>query len=383
MQREDSKVLNAVELISEQGFSGLGEALQILINEAMKLERNRYLNAKPYERTEQRQDYANGYKPKRLKTRLGELNLSIPQVREGSFYPSFLSRGLRSEQALKIALSEMYIHGVSTRKVNKILEELCGFEVSSTEVSRASKLLDEELNAWRNRKLENNVYLYLDARYEKVREGGCVVDCAVLLAYGINSHGKREIIGVSVSLSEHEVHWRNFLQSLVERGLHGVKLITSDAHSGLKAALKGVFPSVPWQRCQFHLQQNAQAYVPRINQRREVAQSIRAIFNAENKVEADRLLKQSVARYAKDMPKLSSWMEESIPEGLTIFAFPQTQHRRLRTVNNLERVNKEIRRRTRVASIFPNIASCERLVTAIVMEISEEWQTGMTYLNIE
>jgi transposase-like protein len=208
----------------------------------------------------------------------------------------------------------MYIQGVSTRKVSAILEELCGLEVSSAEVSRAAKLLDEEFGQWRERRLGRYEYLILDARYEKVREGGNVIDSAVLVAYGINAQGKREILGVSVSLSEAEVHWRHFLESLVSRGLHGLISITSDAHSGLKAALRAVFPSVIWQRCQFHLQQNAQAYIPKQSMKKEVAQDIRHIFNAPNREEADRFLKMAVTKYEEVAPQLSKWMEANIPE---------------------------------------------------------------------
>src|SRR5579872_3899245 len=365
----DSKLSEVVELISERGFAGMAEAMQILLNEAMLVERARHLQVQPYERSPVRQDYANGFKPKLLKTQLGELSLNVPQVRDGDFYPSFLEKGIRSERALKLALAEMYVQGVSTRKVNAVLQELCGLEISSTEVSRAAKLLDEELSNWKKRPLNKYHYVFLDARYEKVRQSGCVVDCAILIAYGVNEEGKREILGLSVSLSENEVHWRNFLESLVGRGLNGVKLIVSDAHSGLKAALRAVFPSVPWQRCQFHLQQNAQAYVTKRDRKSEVAGSIRAIFDAENMTEAERILKQTVMKYEKEMPQLVAWMQENISEGLTIFNFPPAHRRRLRTSNIAERVNQEIRRRSRVARIFPNTASCERLAGALVMEI--------------
>jgi len=382
MHVENNKISEVVELISEKGFAGMADAMQILFNEAMLIERGRYLQVNPYERSELRHDYANGFKAKHVKTRLGELSLQIPQVRSSEFYPSFLEKGLRSERALKLALAEMYVQGVSTRNVNAILQEMCGLEISSMEVSRAAKLLDEELTQWKGRSLGKYVYLFFDARYEKVRQGGCVIDSAVLIAYGVNESGKREILGVSVSVSEAEVHWRKFFESLVKRGLHGITLIVSDAHSGLKAALRAVFPSVPWQRCQFHLQQNAQSYVTKISRKKEVAESIRAIFNAENKAEAERLLKLAVEKYEKDMPQLSQWMQDNILEGLTIFHFPLEHRRRLRTSNIAERVNQEIRRRTRVVRIFPNVESCERLIGAVVMEISEEWAAGTVYLNI-
>ena len=371
------------EVLSEKGLDGLGSAVEILINEAMRIERDRHLNAKAYERTELRNGYSNGFKPKQLNTRVGTLNLQVPQVRESNFYPSFLERGLRSERALSLSLAEMYIQGVSTRKVSSILEEMCGFEVTSMDVSRASKLLDEEFGQWRSRSLGQYVYLMLDARYEKVRQGGSVVDSAVLVAYGIDTKGIRHVLGVSVSLSEAEVHWRAFLESLVSRGLHGLTLITSDAHSGLKAALRAVFPSVPWQRCQFHLQQNAQAYVPKQSMKKEVSEDIRIIFNAPNREEADRQLKLAMAKYEKTAPQLSQWMETAIPEGLTVFHFKSSHRRRLRTSNLAERVNREIKRRTKIASIFPNPASCERLVTGVLIEISEEWESGKVYLSME
>jgi transposase-like protein len=209
-----------------------------------------------------------------------------------------------------------------------------------------------------------------------------VVDSAVLIAYGVDEKGIRHVLGVSVSLSEAEAHWRKFLEDLVSRGLYGLTLITSDAHSGLKAALKAVFPSIPWQRCQFHLQQNAQAYVPKQSLKKEVAEDIRGIFNASNLEEAKRLLSLLVVKYEKTAPNLSKWMEENISEGLSIFNFPSEHRRKLRTSNIAERVNKEIRRRTRVATLFPNTASCERLVSAVLMEISEEWESGKVYLPI-
>ena len=382
MQVNNNKVSDAVECIAENGFSGMADAMQILFNEAMLVERSRYLGVRPYERSEARQDYANGFKPKQVKTKLGELSLQVPQVRGAEFYPSFLEKGARSERALKLALAEMYVQGVSTRKVEAILQELCGLSVTSTEVSRAAKLLDDELSHWKSRALGQYRFVYVDARYEKVRQAGCVIDSAVLIAYGVNEQGKREVLGVSVSLSEAEVHWRAFFESLVTRGLHGVELIVSDAHTGLNAARQAVFPSVPWQRCQFHLQQNAQSYITKRSRKKEVAETIRAIFDAENKSEADRLLKIAIEKYAKDMPQLTQWMEAAIPEGLAVFHFSVKHRRRLRTSNIAERVNQEIRRRTRVARIFPNVESCERLVGAIVMEISEDWVAGTVYLNV-
>ena len=255
-QEKNNTMETLFATISDKGFQGMGEAIQILMNEAMKIERNRFLGVLPYERNPDREGYANGYKDKTIKTRVGQINLQVPQVRDSDFYPQSLEKGMRSEKALRLALAEMYVQGVSTKRVKAVTAILCGYEVSSSEVSRASKLMDEEQEKWRNRPLGAFKYMIIDAIYEKERSDGCVVDAAVLIAYGINSVGGREALGVSVSLSEHEVHWRSFFESLVARGLHGLEMITSDAHLGLKAARKAVFPSVPWQRCQFHLQQN-------------------------------------------------------------------------------------------------------------------------------
>jgi len=260
--------------------------MRVLLNNIMQTERARYLQAEEYERTEERKGHANGYKPKTVRTRLGDITFAIPQVREGGFYPSALEKGMRSERALVTTLAEMYVQGVSTRKVKAITEELCGLEISSMQVSRAAAQLDAVLQEWRERPLGRCPYLYLDAHYEKVRQNGQVSDAAVLKAIGVNIEGKREVLGVSVSLSEHEVHWRTFLGDLAARGLTGVELITSDAHSGLKSARQAVFGGVPWQRCQFHLQQNAQAYVPRMSMRAQVAADIRSVFNAPNLAEA-------------------------------------------------------------------------------------------------
>ncbi len=379
----------ALKLLTEHGYDDMARAVEILLGEAMKIERSAFLGARPYERAEGRVGYANGFKDKRVKSRLGELELQIPKVRglaEGiePFYPQALERGERSERALKLAVAQMWVEGVSTRKVTQVTEQLCGLEVSSSQVSRAAQLLDKELEAWRTRPLNKCRYLILDARYEKVRHGGQVVSCAVLVAAGVDAvSGNRSILGVSVALSEAEVHWRGFLQGLKDRGLHGLELITSDDHAGLKAAVSSVFSGVAWQRCQFHLQQNAGAYVPRTDMRKQVARDVRSVFNTPDRVEAERLLGQVTERYRESAPKLAEWLEVSIPEGLAVFALPDSHRRRLRTSNLMERVNREIRRRTRVATLFPNEASLLRLVTAVVAEISEEWETGRTYLSME
>ena len=375
-----------LEQLTADGLEALPTLFQVLLNAAMQIERQKHLGAAPHERTEERTGHANGYKDKTLNTRLGQITVAVPQVREvngqgGGFYPQSIERGTRSERALKLALAEMYVQGVSTRKVAAITEQLCGFAVSSTQVSQAAQQLDQTLEAWRQRPLSTCPYVYLDARYERVRQDGLVQKAAVLIAVGVDEAGKRTVLGVSVALSEHEVHWRTFLQSLVSRGLCGVQLVISDAHEGLKAARLAVFGGVPWQRCQFHLQQNASAYVPKQDMKPQVAADIRAVFTAADRAEAEALLKRAVQKYEKTAPRLAAWLEESLPESLTVLAFPEAHRRLLRTTNGVERVNREIKSRTQVASIFPNEASCLRLVSALLMEISDDWQAGKAYLT--
>jgi len=370
-----------LEQIADQGFEALPELIRIVVNAAMESERQQHLNAAPYQRTPEREAHANGFKPKTVQTRIGKITFDVPQVREGGFYPEALEKGLRSERALTLSLAEMYVQGVSTRKVKAITEQLCGTSVSSAQVSNAAALLDAELEKWRTRLLGEYPYLFLDAYYEQVREDGQVRNLAVLTAVGVNPGGKREILGVSVSLSEHEVHWRAFLESLKARGLGGIQLITSDDHNGLRAARQAVFGSIPWQRCHFHLQRNAQAYVPHKDMAAEVAEDIRTIFNAPDRATADAYLARTVQKYLNTASRLAEWMAANIPEGLTVFAFPTAHRRLLRTTNGVERLHREVRRRARVVSIFPNQASCLRLVSAIHAEISEEWLTGRIYLT--
>jgi putative transposase len=365
--------------LAEKGLEAVPELMRILINNVMQVERSKYLQAEEYERTEDRKGHANGYKPKTVRTRIGEITFAVPQVREGGFYPTALEKGLRSERALVITLAEMYVQGVSTRKVKAITEELCGVEISSMQVSRAAAQLDGVLQEWRERPLGEIAYLYVDALYEKVREAGQVRDAAVLVATGITPEGERQVLGVSVSLSEHETHWKTFFKSLKDRGLNGVKLVISDDHEGLGAARRAVFGSVPWQRCQFHLQQNAGAYLPKQHMRLEVAADIRSMFNAPDRKTAEKLLQAAIQKYVVSAPRLSAWLEDNLSEGFSVFDFPLEHRRTIRTTNSLERINKEIRRRTRVVGVFPNEASCLRLVSALLMETSEEWQIGKHY----
>jgi transposase-like protein len=372
-----------LEHLISDGVKDLKPVIEILLNEAMKIERQEALKVAPYERSPDRTGYANGFKEREYASRVGSLRIQIPQVRGLSFYPRCLEKGERCERALKLAVAEMYIQGVSTRNVLAITEELCGFEISSTQVSRCAKLLDEELHKFRERPLTAKyAYVYFDAMYEKVRHDHSVIDMATLIAVGITEDGKREILGVSSRLSEAEVHWRAFFEDLQKRGLSGVRLFISDDHAGMGSARKAVFPSVKWQRCQFHMAQNAQSYSPKESMREELGEAVRRIFHSCDYAAAQEEKRKCIEKYKISAPEFVRWVENCIDEGLTCFSFPEAHRKRIRTVNGLERLNREIRRRTKVATLFPNVSSCERLITAVLQGVHEEWITGKRYLDM-
>ncbi len=385
-QKQTTRQDPLINLLFDDGLqNALPRIAEILMNAAMLLEREAHIGASPYQRGTQRNGYANGFKSRTFQTGIGALDLAVPQVRESDtiFRTTLLEKGSRSDRALKSAIATMYVEGVSTRRVTKIMEDLCGFEVSSGQVSNLNKQLDAEFEKWRNRQLPEIVYMTLDATYYKVRIDGVVRDCATLIAYGIRrDDGKRMILGVSCALSEAEVHWRGFLTGLKERGIGIPDLVTSDAHSGLKAALKAALNGTPWQRCQFHLQQNAQEYVTKQHLKSKVAADIRAIFNADDRAHAEERLKDFVNSYAESQPKLAAWAEENLPQGLAVFALPETHRKRLRTSNACENVNGQIKKRTRVVGLFPSEQSLLRLVTGVLIEISETWETGKAYLTL-
>lgn len=372
-----TEIPEIMQVLMNQGMQGFPEAMAKMYNLAMQFEREKHLGAGRYERSEERTGYANGYKPKTLKTHVGELKLQIPQVRDSDrpFYPKSLERGCRFDRALKLAVAEMYIKGISTRKVQAVFDQLCDTNISPDQVSRAMKEMDEELKNWRNRPLDEIKVLFLDATYHKVRENGVVSSIATFIVVGIQADGHRSIIAVDADLSENEMHWKRVLTNLKERGMHGVKLIVSDSHEGLRAARESVMPGVPWQRCQMHLQQNAQAFVSKQSLRSEVAADIRSVFNAANLEEAQRQLNIIIEKYSKTQPRLAVWMEDNIPEGLTVFSFPRNAQQFLRTNNQEENLNKQIKTRTRLIPAFPNMASLIRLVSAICVEISDDWET--------
>lgn len=383
-QKQTNHQDQLINLLFDEGLqNALPRIAELLMNTAMLLEREAHIGAAPYQREVERDGYANGFKSRTFQTGMGSLKLAMPQVRESSttFRTALLEKGSRSERALKSAIATMYIEGVSTRRVTKIMEELCGFEVSSGQVSNLNKQLDDEFEKWRIRPLPPIKYMTLDATYYKVRIDGVVRDCATLIAYGIRrDDGKRMVLGVSCALSEAEVHWRAFLEGLRERGIGIPDLVTSDAHSGLKAALKTVLNGIAWQRCQFHLQQNAQEYITKQHLKSKIATDIRVIFNADNRAHADERLKAFIKTYSESQPKLAVWAEENLPEGFAIFAFPEAHRKRLRTSNACENINNQIKKRTRVVGLFPSEESLLRLVTGVLIEISETWETSKAYL---
>ena len=384
-QTTDSGFEALVEQVIASGTEEMGPIFEKLFNLAMRIERERFLSAGAYERSDERVGYANGFKPKRVDTPVGSMTVAVPKTRktEHPFYPQSLERGRRSTRAVMSAITEMYIKGVSTREVEDVLEKFGIKGLSSSQVSRANKLLDEELDKWRHRRLGEYLYVFLDARYEKVRDQGVVRDAAVLSAIGVDEDGRRRVLGVSCALSEAEVHWRSFLDSLVARGLRGVQFIVSDDHAGLRAARRAVFPGVPWQRCQFHLSANAIQHAPTVAIRRGIGAKLREIWNASSLQRAEMVLKDMAQEYRDKAPKLSTWLEENVPEGLTVFSLPEEHRRRLRTSNPIERcIQQELKRRTRKIRVFPSEDSLLRLVTALLVEIDEAWETSTKiYIN--
>jgi len=369
-----------IQMLAANKDNKFSRVIETVVNEAMKLERTQALQAEPYERTNERTGYANGFKDKTLALATGKVLLKIPQVRGLEFYPSCIEKGIRSERSLKLAIAEMYVKGVSTRRVSDIVEILCGTEVSSSQVSRLAKELDAEVESWRASPIGQIQYLILDARYESVRVGSQVVKQALLLAIGVDYNGERHILDTSVANSEAEVNWRAFLEGLVRRGMHGLRMITSDDHSGLRAAIDAVFPGILWQRCQFHLQQNAHAYVTRKDDVPVVSADIRKVFNAPDYENAERYLNQLVETYQKTNPRLAAWADENLREGLSVFHIPENHRRKMRTSNLAERQMKEIKRRTRVVGVFPNAESLLRLVATLLLEQNDQWQNDKRYL---
>jgi putative transposase len=369
-------------LLDDPAF--LREIVERILQEFLEAEMTEHVGAALYERTTERKGHRNGHKLRTLRTRVGTLNLLVPQDREGTFSTRLFSRYQRNEKALVLALMEMYVEGISTRKVKDVTEKLCGTSFSKSLVSSLATRLDSELQAWRSRPLEAEAYPYLfvDARYEKVRVGHRIVSQGVLIVSAVRApEGFREILGVEVADTESEATYHELFRSLKERGLSGVELVISDDHEGLKAAIFRHFQGASWQRCQVHYARNLLGMVG-YAKRKDLAAQLRAIFAATSRDTALRLASELADRWRESHPKVAEHLEEHVEECLSCLAFPESHRRRIRTTNGQERLNQEIKRRTRVVRIFPNRQACLRLVTALCVEQSEEWETGRRYLDM-
>jgi len=368
-------------LIDDKDF--LKEMVKKVCQRIMKEEMTEFLRADPHERTDERQGYRNGYKPRTLRTRVGELNLLVPKDRDGNFSTKLFSRYQRNEKALVLALQEMYLQGVSTRKVKEITEVLCGLDFSKSLVSELSKELDLEILTWRNRKLTQPYpYLIVDARYERVRTNNAITSQGALIALGIGADGKREILSVDIADSESESSWSEVFNRLKERGLSGVRLITSDDHGGLVNAAHRHFQGISWQRCQFHFTKNILDMTPK-KERRLIYSELKSIFDSPDQKWAKQRLSEVIEAYQAKYPRIAEKLSNDAEDVLTCFNFPASHRRRIRTTNCLERFNQEIKRRTNVVRIFPNADSAIRLISALAIEQSEEWMTGRMYLDME
>ena len=360
----------------------LRRVVQSVLQRLLEAEITQHLQAEPYERNPERRGYRNGYKSRQVKTRVGTLYLLVPQDREGTFKTELFERYQRSEKALVLSLMEMYLEGVSTRKVREVTETLCGTSFGKSTVSELVGQLDEDLWAWRERPLEVAYpYLTVDARYEFVRQHHQVVSQGVLVVTGVREDGHREILAVEVAHTESEATYQELFRRLKERGLRGVRLITSDDHQGLKAAIGRHFQGVAWQRCQVHFSRNLLGRVGK-KDRKHLAEDLRRVFNAPALEWAREAASEAARSWSKSHPVLARQFEEGIEACLTCFSFPAPHRLKIRSTNGLERLNQEIKRRTRVVRIFPNTDSCLRLVTALCLEQSEEWISGKRYLDM-
>jgi transposase-like protein len=380
---KDKPAAAAIKDLLSQSPDGLREIVRAVMQEMLEAEMTDALQATKGERTAARLGYRSGYYTRTLVTRVGKLELRVPQDRDGRFSTELFERYQRSEQALVATLAEMYVQGVSTRKVKAITEELCGHSFSASAISSINKRLDDSLAQFASRRLEEPFpYLILDARYEKVREGGIVASQAVLIAVGIDWDGRRQILGVEMANRESQSSWRTFLLGLRERGLSGVELVVADDHAGLRAAIREVLSEAAYQRCYVHFLRNALDHLPR-KADDDCLQELRWLYDRRSVEEARRDLTAWIAKWEGRYPRLVAWAEETIEETLTFYRLPRQHHKHLKSTNMLERLNEEIRRRTYVVRIFPNAASCCRLVRALAVETHENWLEAHRYLNMD
>ena len=370
-----------------EGWQGLGEEdflrglVERVVQQVLDAEMTSFLGAGSYERSAERRGWRNGFKPRVLKTRVGKLELLVPKDREGQFQTELFERYQRSEKALVLSMLEMYIAGVSTRKVSAITEALCGLEVSRSQVSALAEKLDLELGAWRNRPLEKAYsYLVIDARYERVRRAGAVVSQGVLVVVGISQEGYREVLGAWMADSETETSWGQVFAELKQRGLHGVRYVVSDDHQGLVRAVRRHFQGAAWQRCQVHFLRNALSLCA-AREKPLVVGLLKNITEAETRQAAQEAIGEVVVELEKRAPKVAQLLEEHGEEILAVYTLPAAHRKKMRTTNLLERQNQELKRRTRVVRVFPHEQSCLRLVTALLMETNQEWMEQL-YLDM-
>lgn len=366
----------------EKNEDTLRDLFRSILQEMLESEIESHLGAGRHERSTTRSGYRNGYQPRMLNTRVGRIELMVPRDRDGKFHTELFERYQRSEKALVLAILEMYVSGVSTRKVRKITEELCGLDISKSQVSRLAKSLDNDVSAWRYRLLQRPYkYLIVDALYEKIRDSGIPLSRAVLLVVGVSSDGYREILGTWIGNTENEETWAGVFRDLKSRGLRGTEFIVSDNHKGLRRAVERHLQGVIWQRCHVHFMRNVLHQVKKQDSRK-VIDLLRSITNSLTLSKARQRLDEAIEELSSDYPKVAEMLEDEAEEILSVFHLPEAHRRRMRSTNMLERFNSEIRRRTRVVRIFPNEASCIRLVSALAMEMNEEWM-GRKYLRME
>lgn len=375
--------LPLAELMAKAGDGDfLRSVAEAVVQLLMETDVDGLIGAGRHERTGDRTTYRNGYRDRTLDTRLGSLQLRIPKLRQGSYFPPFLEPRRTSEKALVAVIQEAWIGGVSTRRVDDLVQAMGLAGISKSTVSKLCKDIDERVNAFLERPLVGDwPYLWLDATYLKQREGGRITSVAAIVAVAVNTDGKREIVGLHIGPSEAETFWATFLKSLVRRGLRGIKLVISDAHEGLKAAIRRVMGST-WQRCRVHWMRNAQAYVPKAQQNM-VAAALRQAFIQPDRPSASQTLRHVADQLRPKWPKLAAFIDDSEADVLAHMDFP-TQHRaKLHSTNPLERLNKEIKRRADVVGIFPAEASIIRLIGAVLLEANDEWQLQHRYMQTE
>ena len=382
-QKKDNATAEDWRAALGSGLDGLRPLVQQIVQEVLEAEMDETVGAQRSERTPERSGYRSGYYTRTLVTRVGKLVLRVPQDRQGRFRTEVFERYQRSEKALVCALTEMYVQGVSTRKVKEITEQLCGHEFSASTISRVTGQLDEELNKFAQRKLDEEYpYVVLDARYEKIRQDGIISSQAVQVAIGINWEGRRCVLAVEHANRESQSSWKEFLLGLKQRGLRGVVCVISDDHAGLRKAIPEVLPEAKWQRCYVHFLRNALDHLPR-KKDDDVLTELRWIYERRNVEEARRDLAAWLTKWEPRYPKLCDWAESNIEETLTFYRLPQEHYKHLKSTNMLERINQELKRRTLVVRIFPNAASCLRLTRALAVEIHEDWVEATRYLNME